>query len=81
MVVYFHEAMCDAGKLVHYLQCQDHSEGLYNKNTTIFYYIFQTAGPFAARLALIVQHHKPECPVEKWDYCIQGQGHSEVSKC
>ena len=30
---------------------------------------------------MIVQHHKPECPVEKWDYCFQGQGHSESSKC
>ena len=33
---------------------------------------------------MIVQHHKPECPVEKWDYCDQSQGHSEgsnVSEC
>ena len=40
--------------------------------------------PFATRLGLIVQHHKRECPVEKLDYCIQGQGHSEdsvVSEC
>ena len=29
----------------------------------------------------IVQHHKPECSVEKWDYCVQGQGHNEGSKC
>ena len=36
---------------------------------------------FATKLGLIVQDHKPECPVEKWDYCIQGQGHSEGSKC
>ena len=28
-----------------------------------------------------MQHHKPECPVEKWDYCVQGQGYSEGSKC
>ena len=27
------------------------------------------------------QHHKPECPVEKWDCCIQGHDHSEGSKC
>ena len=36
MVVCYHEAMCHAEKLVHYLQCQGHSEGLYNQNMTIF---------------------------------------------
>ena len=35
MEVYYHETMCHAEKLVHYLQCQDHSEGLYNQNMTI----------------------------------------------
>ena len=36
MVVYFQEAVCQAEKLVHYLQCHGHSEGLYNQNMTIF---------------------------------------------
>ena len=36
MIVCYHEAMCPAEKLVHYLQCQDHSEGAYNQNLTIF---------------------------------------------
>ena len=36
MVVYYHEAMCHVGKLVHYLQCQGHSEDLYDQNVTIF---------------------------------------------
>ena len=44
-------------------------------------WLFYTAGSFATKLGLIVQHHKPECSVEKWDYCIQGQGHSKGSKC
>ena len=35
MVVRYEE-MWHAGKLVHYLQCQDHSEGLNNQNWTIF---------------------------------------------
>ena len=35
MVVYYHKAMCHEQKLVHYLQCQGHSEGLYNQNMTI----------------------------------------------
>ena len=36
MVVYYHEAMYHEEKMVQYLQCQGHSEGLYNQNTTIF---------------------------------------------
>ena len=36
MVVYYYEAMCHAETLVHYLQCQGHSEGLYNQHVTIF---------------------------------------------
>ena len=35
MVVYYHEAECQAEKLVHYLQYQGHSEGLYNQDMTI----------------------------------------------
>ena len=35
MVVYYHEVECHAEKLVYYLQCQGHSEGLYNQNMTI----------------------------------------------
>ena len=36
MVVYYHEAMCHAGKFVHYLQGLGHSKGLYDQNMTIF---------------------------------------------
>ena len=36
MGVYYHESMCHAEKLVHYLQCQGHSKGLYNQNVTVF---------------------------------------------
>ena len=32
-------------------------------------------------LGLIVQHHKPECPMEKCDYSVQGQGDSEGLMC
>ena len=28
------------------------------------FWIFQTAGLFATKLGLIVQHHKPQCPVK-----------------
>ena len=60
MVVYYYEANCQAEKkMVHYHQCQGHSEGLYDQKHDYFYYIFQTAGPFATKLGLIVQHYKP----------------------
>ena len=42
-----HEPECHAEQLVYCLQCQGHSEGIYNQND------------------MIVQHHNPECPVEK----------------
>ena len=29
---YYHESTCHADKLVHYLQCQGHNEGLHNQN-------------------------------------------------
>ena len=35
MVVCYHEVMCHAEKLVYYLQCQGHSEGLDKQNMTV----------------------------------------------
>ena len=35
MVVYYHEAVCYAEKLVQYFQCLRHSEGLDNQNMTL----------------------------------------------
>ena len=43
----------------------------------LFLLYLPTAGPFATTLDVVVQHYKPECPAEKLDYCVQGQGHSE----
>ena len=86
MVVYHYEANCQAEKrrrkkkLVPFRQCQGHNEGLYNQNMTIST-VFQTAGPVATKLGLIVQHYKPECPAEKLDYCAQDQGHTEGKEC
>ena len=74
--MYHHEEMRHAEKLVHHLQCQGLSEGLCNQNMTIF--------TISSKLLACLQpdlHHKTECSVEKWDYCVQGQGHSEGSKC
>ena len=36
LAVYYHEAMCHAEQLVHFLQCQGYSKGLNNQNMTIF---------------------------------------------
>ena len=47
----------------------------------LFLLYFLTAGRFATKFGSIVQHYKLECPVEKWDYCIQDQGHSKYLKC
>ena len=80
MVVYYHAAMCPAEKLFHRLQSQGHSEGLYNQNMTIFTISSKMLVRSATRLSLIVQHHKPGCPAEIWDYCIQSQGQSEGSR-
>ena len=67
----YYEAKCHGQKLVNYLKCQGHSEGLCNQNMTVFYY----------ELGMVVQHLKLECPVQKWDYCVQDEDHSKSSKC
>ena len=54
MFMQHHEPECHAEKLVHCLQCQGYSEGLYNQNIT-FCYLFWTAGLFATKIGLIVQ--------------------------
>ena len=46
-----------------------------------FCFISWTADSFATKLGLIVYYYKPECFMEKWDCCVQGQGHSKISKC
>ena len=80
MVMQHYEPECYAEKSVHCLQCQGHSEGLYNQSVPI--------SAISSKLLvclqpsfLIVQHHKRECSMEKLNYCIQGQGHSKGSKC
>ena len=59
------------------LQGQGHSKGLYNQNMTVSAII---AGPFATKLGLIIQP-KPECPVNTLDCSVQGNWHSQGSKC
>ena len=56
-VVKHHKPECPAEKLVHCVQCQCNSEGLYNQNMTIS---VASACRFATKLGLVVQHHKLE---------------------
>ena len=65
MVVYYHEVICHVEKLVHYLQCQGHSEGLYNQNMIISAVSSKLLVCLQPNLIWYLQHHKPECPVEK----------------
>ena len=44
------------------------------------YYTFWTANSLVTKLGLI-RYHRPEHLVERLDYFILGQGHSEGSKC
>ena len=67
MVMQHHKPKCGAEKIVHCVQCQGHSEGLYNQTMTISVVSSKLLVLFATKLGLIVQHHKLECPVEKWD--------------
>ena len=65
MVMQHHKPECHAEKLIHFVQCQCYSEGLYNQNMII--------SVVFSKLLLGLQSnvvHKPECPVAKWDYCI-----------
>ena len=55
-------------KLVHCIQCQGHSEGVYNQTVTISI-IFSK---------VLVSLQPNGVSVEKWDHCIQGQGHSRL---
>ena len=45
--------------------------GLIYSKYDYFCCIFLTAGWFATKLGLVVQHYKLECPFEKWDYCVK----------
>ena len=66
-----------AKRLICYFQGQGHCKSSWSK----FYCYFWTTDTFATRLGLIICYHKPECFMEKFDCCVQGQGHSKISKC
>ena len=76
-----HKPECHAEKVVHCVQRQGHSEGLYNQNMTISTVSFELLNFLLPKLGLIVHYRKSECFMEKFDCCVQGQGHSKNLKC
>ena len=69
--------------LLFYFQGQAHWKQSYNQNMTISTRSFQLLIHFATKLGLIVDYDKPECFMEKFDCCVQGQGHKfqNVREC
>ena len=82
-----HESKWHAEKLIHCLKCQGHNEGLYHQNMIISIISSKLLVGLQPNLITLwvirIQHHKPECPLEKSDYCncVEGQSHSEGSEC
>ena len=50
-------------------------------NCGSFYYILWTTVSFASKLGFVVDFHKPEYLMKKFDCSVQGQGLSKMSKC
>ena len=79
-MVCYHEAMCHAEKLVYKLQCQGHTEGLYNSKSlssrsrsqlrfklsvnVCLDDIFWTTEHFVAKVGMVMQHPEPEFHAE-----------------
>ena len=61
-----------------------HSKGSHDQNMTVSTIFAELLILLLQNLVLTVHYHKPECPMEKWDCCVQGQGHSKsqnVDEC
>ena len=72
--------------LVYYFQGQDqgHSRGSYDQNVMLSTISAEPLIILLPNLVLMVHYHKKECLMEKWDCCVQGQGHSKfqnVNEC
>ena len=77
-------SQCHAGKKLLLFSRSRSQQGLIWSKYDSFYYICFTADPFSSKLGFMVYYHKPECLMEKWDCCVQGQGHSKfqnVNEC
>ena len=52
-------------------------QGLIWSKYDSFCYIIWAVESLATKLGLIIHHQKPECPINKWDYCVKVQGQRE----
>ena len=75
-----HEPECHAEILISCLQCQGHKVVLHDKSYDYFLLYLLNCWSVCNQTWLLVQHHKPECPLQDLDYCVHGQGHSKGSK-
>ena len=79
MVMYYHELECHEEKFICCHQGQSHSKGLYNQNMTAI----------SSEMLILLQSNLDDGTFlyagvscgKKMDYCVQGQDHSETSKC
>ena len=79
MVVHHHEAVCQAPWLVCYLQIKV-TELIHLKKRRLFLYIYLRAfNPFATKLSVMVQHHKPKCLSKRLICRVQGQQKLKIS--
>ena len=82
MVMQHHEPECLAGKKCLQSSRSRSQHRLTQLECDFFYYIFWIADSLATKPGLMVHHHNIAClKKKKIDYCFQGQGHSEGSKC
>ena len=75
MMMHHHGPECHAKRLICYFQGRGHCKSSYDQNKTISTVSFELLILFATKLGLIVHYYK------KLDCCVQGQGHSKISKC
>ena len=79
--MHHHESECHAKRLICYSQGQGHCKSSYDQNMAISTVSFELLNFLLPKLGLIVHYRKSECFMEKFDCCVQGQGHSKISKC
>ena len=81
IITQHHEPECHAEKKARCLQCQGHSKSLYLYDQNMTISTLSSKLLVCLQSNLVVQHHKPECSVQKLDYWVQARGQSKCSKC
>ena len=74
----YHERECHGIKCGCTLQGQGHSEDSYNQNMTVSIITSELMILLQPKLSLMVDHHKPTCPMKRLDWCVQVKVNAEV---